>query len=336
MRKTEKFSLNQLIRSVFIVALAAGAMVSPGIDTARAAPPPKAGSCPLMITACGCVITHSDTYIAANNLTATQTNQNCVEIAASNSILNLKGVDVVGKNDGTGIGILIRKGADHVIVEGGDKTGAQALVTKWKIGIEDDGDAAVIAFFSQVGGFPELLPPIPGNTRGGVLLNGVKDSVVGVLNANANGKFGVMLSNTTDVTLFNFSADKNKETGIRLDSSRGSSIGPGGAQSNVKYGIWLLSSSDNTIRDSNGNTMNGDTGILLGGGSNRNRISSGGAPKNGKSGIVITRGSTSNTVTVTHNQNNGNPNSDMIDLNPNCGNNIWYNNVGSFSQACIQ
>jgi hypothetical protein len=106
-----------LFLSVMMLLLAAG--------SARAKPPAKPTSCPIKITACGCVITHADTYLALNDLNATQSNHNCIEIAASNSILNLKGVSLFGKNDGTGTGILIDKSAKHVIVEGGDKTGPQ-------------------------------------------------------------------------------------------------------------------------------------------------------------------------------------------------------------------
>ena len=332
---------NSQLKRLPVLALGAAMTILLAVGSAQAAPKPKPGSCPLMITSCGCVITHADTYVAVNDLTATQSNQTCIEIAASSAILNLKGFNVLGKNDGTGTGILIDQKAQHVIVEGADKAppmdevaGGMASVSQWNIGIEDDGDAAIIALFSQIGGTAD--PSTPGNATGGVFLNGVKDSMVGLFNANLNGNYGVMLSNTTHVTLFNVSANANADTGIELNSSNGTSFGPGGAESNGRYGIWLQSSSNNTIHDSNGNMMNMDTGILLAGGSNQNRIHSAGAPKNIKAGIVITLGSMGNTVTVTHNEDNGTPNSDMVDLNPNCDSNIWYNNVGNPSQACIK
>jgi hypothetical protein len=314
-----------LFLSVMMLLLAAG--------SARAKPPAKPTSCPIKITACGCVITHADTYLALNDLNATQSNHNCIEIAASNSILNLKGFSLFGKNDGTGTGILIDKSAKHVIVEGGDKTGPQATVSAWNIGVEDDGDGAVIGRFEVVGTL--LIPPNLGNTTG-VFLKAVYGSIVTALNANGNKQFGVLFSNTTGASLINVSANRNNQAGLKLDSSTGNSIGPGGMESNGTYGIWLQSSSGNTIRDSNGNQFNNDTGIRLAGGSNKNRIASGGAPNNGKAGIVITLGSTGNTVTVTHNPGNGNPNSDMVDLNPNCDSNVWYNNLGNPSQACIK
>ena len=89
-----------------------------------------------------------------NDLNARQTQRaNCIEVApaAAQSVLNLKGHQVIGKNNGTGTGILIRQGADHVVIQGASQavqfhpdddpcapTGSQAIVTKWDIGIEDD------------------------------------------------------------------------------------------------------------------------------------------------------------------------------------------------------
>ena len=326
---------------------------------------PKPTSCPLMITTCGCVITHPDTYIAVADLNATQSGQNCIEIAASKSILNLNGFKVFGMNDGTGIGVLIRRNTDHVIVEGGNEssndpaqnpsedapvtsaTARQSEVSRWNIGIEDDGNEAVIALFSAVGGVG-LLPHghTPGNTVGGVLLNGVTRSFVGDLNADFNGQYGVLLQNSTGNTVANISADNNVETGLKLVSSNSTSIGPGAAVGNGKYGIWMQSSSSNRIHDSNGNMMNGDTGILLGcasgpacpanDGSNRNAITNAGAPNNQVAGIQLGLGCLNNIVTVTHNEGNQAQNSDMIDLNPNCGSNVWYNNVGHGNQTCTE
>jgi len=336
------------------VALAAAAIA------AQAAPPPA----PVPISACGFVISSPGSYVAANDLDATSGNQNCIVIAAPNVRLNLKGFHVFGTQDGTGIGILIRKGANRAIVEGADEvqntdppngteggptiTAApqQSEVAKWKIGIEDDANDAKIALFAAIGGITTDNGNTPGNTIGGVLLNKVTGGFVGVLNANYNGQYGVMLNNSSNVTLANLSVNYNGETGLKLVKSNGNAFGPGGALSNGHYGIWLQSSSSNRIHDSNGNTLNKDTGILLScssgvtcrgiNASNDNRITNGGAPANLKAGIVITQGNAGNIVTVTHNEQNGNPNSDMIDLNPNCGTNTWYNNVGMGNQPCTQ
>jgi parallel beta-helix repeat protein len=324
MGKSEpKWRARRVMGAAVAVLLAAG--------TARAQLAPRPRSCPLVITKCGCVIDSEDTYVAANQLLATHSGQICIEITASRAILNLKGNNVLGKNDGTGTGIRIDREADHVVVEGGDKTGDQATVSDWNIGIEDDGNSAVVGLFAAVGAASSN---DSGNNTG-VFLKSVDRSVVTALNANGNQTIGILLSNSTRSTVFNFSANGNGQAGLKLDSSDRNTIGPGGAESNDQYGIWLNFSSGNTIRDSNGNQMNHDTGILLGGGSNRNRIVSGGAPENDQAGIVIQRGSTDNTVSVTHNQGNGSPNSDMVDLNFKCDNNVWYNNVGNGNQSCI-
>src|SRR5690349_11208323 len=77
--------------------------------------------CPTHITACGCVITTADIYEVDNDLNINQASnsRNCIEIRASHAVLNLKGFSVEG-DGGIGIGILIRRGADHAVVQGGD------------------------------------------------------------------------------------------------------------------------------------------------------------------------------------------------------------------------
>lgn len=329
-------------------------MILLGIDPAQAAPP---GSCPTAITSCGCVITKANTYTVENDLSASDTSQpNCIEIAADHSILNLKGFAVIGKGDGTGIGILIRNGAVHVVVEGGDEGStappddagingqdfpdAQAVVTQWNIGIEDDGDNAVIALFKDIGG--NIFQQTFGNATAGIFINGAKGSTAVDFHASYNGVTGVMVKNSSGIRLSNLSAIGNQKTGVFLDSSDDNSIGTASAAGNSKYGMWLLGSSRNIISNCNGTSGNGDTGILLGCGSVKcggaksddNRITNSGAPGNTMAGIVIEKNDKDNIVTVTHN--NGNPDMhDMVDLNPHCSTNIWYNNTGSASQSCI-
>jgi parallel beta-helix repeat protein len=332
---------------------------SVGIATAQLQDPSEAArSCSTVITACGCVITTSDTYTVANDLNADQTKKpNCIEIAASYSILNLKGFAVIGSGYyGSSVGILIRKGADHVVVQGGDEAGAtqandagtngqdfpgaQAVVTQWNYGIEDDGDDAVIELFKQLGG--NIFQQHDGNATAGILLNGVKRSIASDLQASYNGQAGVIVKDSTGTSLFNLSTIGNQESGIWLDSSDDSTIGTASAAGNGTYGIWLMQSSRNLVVNANGTSGNGDTGILLGCGkgnctgskySNNNRITNSGAPGNQIAGIVIEKHSDRNIITVTHNDGNGDY--DMVDDNPQCANNIWYNNTGSGNRKCI-
>ena len=332
-----------------------------GIGSVAAQPsgPAQARSCPAVITSCGCVITSTGTYTVANDLNADQTSKpNCIEIAAPYSILNLKGFSVIGSGYyGSSIGILIRKGADHVVVEGGDEgtstpandagmngqyvPGAQSVVTQWNIAIEDDGDDAAIELFKDLGG--NIFQQHNGNATAGILFNGVKRSLAANFLASYNGQAGVIVKNSSGIHVSNLSTIGNQESGIWLDSSDDSTIATASAAGNGKYGIWLYDSSQNRIVDCNGTSGNGDTGILLGCGnqkctgnirSNNNRITNSGGPGNQMAGIVIEKHSNDNIVTITHND--GNPeNQDMVDLNPHCGTNIWYNNTGLGNQNCI-
>lgn len=309
-------------------------------------------ACPSEISSCGCVITHTGTYEVANDLSASQTNApNCIEIAASRSILNLKGFAVTG--DGTGIGILIRPGADHVVVQGGDEgtrprrapddecmsDATQSTVTQWNTAIEDDGDNAVIELLSL--GATDVQPM--GNTTAGIVFSSVHGSLASDFIACSNGLAGVIVRNSNGSNLSNFSAVSNDQYGLWLDSANDSTVATAAAASNGRYGMWLKQSSRNVIVNCNGTTNNGDTGILIGCGnrqcmgnerSDENRITNSGGPGNVKAGIVIQLHSGNNIVSVTHND--GNPDGfDMVDDNNNCGTDIWYNNTGTTNQPCI-
>lgn len=330
-----------------------GAMPAQGLGPAGAPP-----SCSTVITSCGCEIKHTDTYTVANDLSASQTNRpNCIEITAANSILNVKGYAILGFGNGTGIGILIHQSATHAVVEGGDEAadpapddagtkgqnfpGAQGVVTQWDVAIEDDADDAVIELFKNLGG--SIFQQHDGNATAGVFINGGNHVVAADFLASYNGKAGVIVKNSSGSNIFNVSTISNVETGIWLDSSDNSTIATASAAGNGKYGIWLMQSSGNTVVNANGTSGNGDTGILIGCGnshctgnqrSDNNRITNSGAPGNQMAGIVIQKHSGSNIITVNHND--GNPqNQDMVDLNSNCGTNIWYNNTGTSNQSCI-
>lgn len=342
---TNRFELKRWARTTASAALGAGLMGLLATAAVEADPP----DCPIAITACGCVISQTGTYTAANDLSASQTSEpNCIEIAAAHSILNLKGVKVLGNN--AGIGILIDRKATSVIVEGGDEADGspQAVVSQWNIGIEDDADGAIIEAFNAIGGLA-LLPSghTPGNVTGGVLLKAVENSIIGDFVSSYNGKFGVKLVKSSMVHIANATTQKNGDVGIRLDASNSNRIGPATTAGNANLGTWLLTSSHNLIHDLPGATGNGNTGILIGCGlktkncpgnerSDRNRVINSGAPGNAKAGIVIRKHSESNLVTVNHNDGNGGKQMDMVDENNKCDSNVWYNNTGQGNQACIQ
>jgi parallel beta-helix repeat protein len=337
---------NKKLTPSFILVYCAAALVWLAASGAQAQPPP----CDLQIKACGCVITTSapDVYEAANNLTASQTDQpNCIEIAAPRAILNLKGMRVIG--NGSGIGILIRRKAHHVIVEGGDEaqeSNPQAVVSQWDVGLQDEADDAVIELFRTFGG-EHLLPDgvSPGNTTGGVLMKGVWRTVLGDARAQLNGKFGVKLTgsaekgqgskNTSDITIFNITTNENMDSGVIVDSASNNFLGQGTSSGNANYGFLLRSSPDNLVVN-NALSGNKKVGVLLGNGhaSSDNFVVGSEVSGSEMGGIEIDKVNRTNIVTV--NRNSGNGKFDMIDNNPHCDDNRWYNNMGTGNQACIQ
>src|SRR5262245_18779711 len=190
--------VRQVVVAACVLMLAAGA--------AEAARGP---SCPAVITACGCAITKTGKYTVANDLSASQTTQQvCIEITASNSILNLKGFAIVG--DGDGIGIAIRNGVTRAVVVGGDEgpatppndagtndqdfPAAQGVVARWDVGIQDEGDYSFIALFKNLGG--NIFQQNMGNATAGILFKGAKNSVAGDFHASYNGQAGIIVRNS--------------------------------------------------------------------------------------------------------------------------------------------
>lgn len=336
--------------SLALCLLSIGAAASAQVDSNGPGP-----ACDTQITACGCVIKSQDIYTVENDLNARQTQRaNCIEVApaAAHSVLNLKGHQVIGKNNGTGTGILIRQGADHVVIQGASQavqfhpdddpcapTGSQAIVTKWDIGIEDDADNAVIQLFDGLGGTSETA----GNATAGLYINGVTGTMASAMIACHNGQAGVIVRNSANVSILNATTNNNDEAGIWLDASNRSTVSTVTANNNRRYGVWLARSSHNKVANY-GASQNGDTGTLLGCGplhctgqetSNNNHLSLGGNNGNGTAGIYIEHKSDNNTVTITTDTGNQGD-YDMVDENAHCGTNTWYNNTGTSSRNCMQ
>lgn len=312
--------------AALLVALAALAPQPPAYAAPR---------CPTSITSCGCTITRSQIYTVANDLSASQTSERiCIEIAKDHAILNTMGFNLTGS--GRGIGILIDKGADHVIVEGGPETAAdvnpQSTISQWNIGIEDDANDAIIQLFSNVGN----------NSATGVSLKRVRNSIVGDLLANGNGSYGILVDHSTRVEIYNAAASGNGDIGLWMDSSVESHI-LGTAGTNI-VGTWLSNSTHNVLLD-DANIANSNSGLLIGCGveekqclgneqSNDNFVVFDTASDNKKAGVIIRKHSGGNTVTLGSNSGNGNK-MDMVDRNNNCDSNTWYNNLGEGNQPCI-
>ena len=298
---------------------------------AYAAPP-----CPTSITACGCTITQSQLYTVANDLSATQTTEPiCIEIAKDHAILNTMSFNLTGSGFGTGI--LIDKGADHVIVEGAQETSAeepppQSIIQQWNIGIEDDANDATILEWN-----------IKNNITTGIVLNHVTNSIVGDLVAVGNGTNGIEVDHSSKVEVTNETTTGNGEIGLRLDSSDNNHLSTASALSGV-LGALLFSSSNNVVYDF-AFVNNSNTGLVVGCGldkkncpgnqhSDNNYLLVETATAN-KAGVVIRKHSGGNTVTLGANSGNSGKNMDMVDENNKCDSNIWYNNIGSGNQSCI-
>jgi|SRR5579862_624035 len=310
-------------------------------------------SCSTNITSCGCVIDRNATYSIGNDLNANQTNaQNCIEIAASYSKLNVNGKTITG--NGRGIGIRIRPGATHVAIQGVASqhflvndddpcaSTGQGVIFGWDIGIKDEGDYAVIGLFSQVGG------SMGSNNTAGVYLNRVTGSAVNNINVCDNGVAGVIAKNSSGISVTNFTSNSNAQYGVWSDSTNDSTFATSTVMNNGMYGYWFMGSSRDQLFNANGiGGASTDTGVLFscGGphcsengndqGSNDNIVTNSGASGTSNVGILIQNHNHRNLIVNT--SDSGNANFDVEDLNQNCDSNNWFNNAfGSRNQNCIQ
>jgi parallel beta-helix repeat protein len=304
---------------------------------------PKPTACATSITACGCTITTKGTYTVANDLDASQgltKGGNCIEISADHVILDLVGSHIFGNNSGIGIKIL-PSGHDST-VQGTDLTEVgQAIIKKWKTGIEDDADNVVIELFRGIGG--DSFDPV-GNVGDGVLLQNVNNSTVANFKASFNGGTGVNIQGGSNNRIMNCDSISNAGSGVIVANSNVNAIINCTISGNTGYGIWLNSSNQNQLLTAAVNG-NGKIGVLVGchkegkclgsKGSNLNHFSSSGANGNSGAGITVEQGSSNNQITNMSSAGNGGT-SDLIDNNPACDGNNWFNNAfGDASQTCI-
>jgi hypothetical protein len=173
-------------------------------------------------------------------------------------------------------------------------------------------------------------------------MNNVTGSLAADFNACYNGVAGVIVRDSSGVSLFNVTSNSNRQSGLWLDSTNESSVSTATTGSNGSYGVWLARSSHNVIADY-GSTENGDTGTFIGCGplhctgnetSDNNRLTNGGNTANAIAGVMIEHKSGDNIITATGNSGNQGD-FDMVDENSHCGTNTWYNNIGTASLNCI-
>lgn len=316
---------------------------------ARAAEAQAKPACGTSITACGCTINSGGNYTVANNLDATQglTNKgDCIDISAPFAQLNVRSFSIIGNR--TGVGINVLSTAHHTIIEGaaqGSSENGQGVINGWNIGVLVAANNTIVELFNPIGG-TEASPQ--GNVAAGIEVDNVTDCTIDDIISSYNGTSGVSVNNSSRIRIFNLTASNNGGSGILMQSSSTNTLSNMTAGSNGQYGLLLLHSDQNQIFTL-GVADNGAAGISIGceaGGpvactgnqpSSKNKVSNLGARTNGRAGIVVNNKSSNNQITViTATGNKGN--ADLVDGNPNCDKNQWFNNsFGSASpSSCIQ
>jgi len=330
-----------LVEAIRVIGISTIAILLTMNGLAAAAPKPTA--CTSSISSCGCTITQTGTFTVVDDLSASQgltKGGNCLEVSADHVILDLQGHAIIG--NGTGIGIVILSSAANTTVQGTDSTEtAQAIINSWKVGLEDDANNVVIELFRQIGG--NSFNPT-GNAGDGVLLQNASSVTVANFNASFNGGAGVNIQGGSGNRILNCDTIKNTTAGMILASSNVNTVSNCTITANTGYGVWLNTANQNQIFTSalNGN---GKIGLLVGchkegkcngnKGSDLNHISSSGANGNSGAGITVEEGSSNNQITNMSSSGNGGT-SDLIDNNPSCDGNLWFNNkFGDVSQSCI-
>ena len=207
---------------------------------------------------------------------------------------------------GAGAGVHVMPTASNAFIEGQDAT-----ITGFADGIEIDGSKATAEHFNA-----------NGNTNAGVLLNNSHQSTVS--NFTANG---------------NIASDHINGDGVRVVKGTQNTIQTFVAHNNARYGLWLLSTTHNSVT---GFDLQDDVIAGLYAGtrasgpctsgckpsmppSSFNEIFNGTALKGSGSeayGIAIDLGNNSNRVANAFSESNNA--FDMFDGNPDCANNIWF------------
>ena len=336
------------VRAGLAAIAAIAAILTAAVVPAHAAEPEAKPACASSITTCGCTINRSGSYVVANNLDASQgltAKGDCIDIAAPFVLLNVNSATITGSGKGAGINVL---GAAHnTIVEGavnGSSDNGQGVITGWDVGVMVGANSTIVELFNPIGG-TEANPQ--GNFTAGVALNGVSDCTIDDITSTFNGA-GALVSNSSRIRMFNFTASHNDNSGIQMQGSSNSTLSNMTANNNGQYGIILLNSDQNQI-STFGATSNSEAGISIGcehgfagcpangQPSARNKVSNGGSRTNGRAGVVVNLKSSNNQVTVVTAAGNNKGGSDLSDGNANCDKNQWFNNsFGSASPSCIR
>ena len=197
-------------------------------------------ACGASISTCGCTITKPGVYTVTTNLSSTQgltATGDCIDIKASNVILNGHNFNITGPGSGTstGAGINVLKGAGGAFIDTSNTSG-------WKYGLQLQGKNTIVG---NVGS---------GNNVVGVFLDGATG-------ANINEAFAV--SNTV--------------YGVWIRGGKANQINSGISESNTGTGLYIGCHDDDTrgtackgVMPSSGNRIyelmsqsNGDAGVVI-------------------------------------------------------------------------
>ena len=208
-------------------------------------------ACSTSIAACGCTITKAGTYTVTASLSAS--GGDCIDIKASNVILNVqkKGITGPGSGTSTGAGIHVLKGSSGAFIEGGGGPG-NITVSGWKYGLEVDGKNTISDWV---------------NPRGNVV--------------------GVFLNGATGANINDFDADDNSVYGVWIRGGKGNQVNCASTDNNTGTGIYIGCHDDDTrgtkcagVKPSSGNQIydfnsddNGDAGVVIDVGNEGNALS---------------------------------------------------------------
>jgi hypothetical protein len=193
-------------------------------------------ACSTSIAACGCTITKAGTYTLTADLTGGA--GDCIDIKASNVILNTDGFSITGPGSGTstGAGIDVLKSSSGTFIE------AASTLSGWKYGLEVQGKNTI----TDNTDFKDNVV--------GVFLDGATGANIADSEADDNTVYGVWIRGGKGNQVDTFDTDDNTGTGIYIgchdDDTRGSKCA--GVKSSSGNRIFYLESEDN-----------GDAGVVI-------------------------------------------------------------------------
>jgi hypothetical protein len=304
--------------------------------------PAAAGSkCKKSIKACGCAAKKAGHYVLANDLTGSS-GADCLTIAGAHVTLDMAGHKMTGPGGAaTGAGIHVMSSGSGAFIDG-----VNQKITGFGTGILVDASDVAIAFVS-----------LRSNAQYGLKINGgsrnaLYNSDAGTLTpATGNGTAGVLISNGSGNLLDDMSADRNGMYGIEISGGSNNSLHDLDGDANGIYGIWINGSNGNRVTNFTGNS-NSQIGLYIGcaptGGisagctaatGSTNVVDLGELDANGDVGIAVDSGDLANQIglnTIGFGSENGI--ADAVDVNTNCGTNLWFkDNLGTTpAQACIK